>query len=140
MNATDHERAIAALDEMLANNQRTIDNLRAILAADGAGEPMATVELMTVGGWMQRPGRARWLQITAITPCGVVGDRPCWRIDLRQDPDGGFVHVDPAVAYPFLTAEQFDRDCAQEQEDAATDVLHHAEFMAERANPEGQAA
>lgn len=100
-------------------------------------EPLATVDVMTVGGWTKMPGRQRWRKIVAITEC-VMGPNgnACYRIDFADGgPDGSYVHVTKWSPYPFLTAEQFDTACDRErdtQEDEADDRLHHAEWKAGR--------
>lgn len=130
---TDLDRALALLDEILANNQRSIDNLRAILdpptqKGEPTREPLATADTMTEGGWVRFPGSLRWRKIAQVTKCHAT----CRRIDFDTfagDRDGTYVHVDPFTTYPFLTAEQFDRDCRQEQEDEAADRLQRAEWL-----------
>lgn len=125
---TDFDRAIAVLDEIKAFNEKAIADLRAILAESETGPlPTATVQTMTIGGWMQRPGSPRWMRIADIKECASTID--CWRIDFDtypRDRDGTFVHVGAGDSFAFLTAEQFDRDCAQEQEDAALSRLAEA--------------
>lgn len=78
-------------------------------------EPLATVDLMTVGGWVKLPGRQRWRKIVGLFECENTDN--CWRIDFPAgDPDGSFVHVTKWSPYPFLTAEQFDTACDRERD------------------------
>lgn len=78
-------------------------------------DPTATVDTMTVGGWVQLPGRQRWRKIINIEKCDLRTDLDCWRVDFPAgDPDGSFVHLSKWDAYPFLTQEQFDRACDTE--------------------------
>lgn len=116
MTMTDEQR-LAALDRIAEE----VATLRAEIAATRAElvpEPTATVEAMTVGGWMKLPGSPRWRPIDAITACRVGEAGACWRIDFdlpATDRDGTFVHVGRDDEFPFLTAEQFDAACTREQ-------------------------
>ena len=107
----------ADLDTVLDRVQNILEQLSDIVEAvrDENLEPTATVDLMTVGGWIKLPGRQRWRRIVGIERCITTYD--CWRIDFPlYEPDGSFVHVDQHTPYPFLTAEQFDRACDRERD------------------------
>lgn len=120
------------LDTVLDRVQGILDQLGGIvddLRTDAGlpSDPTATVDLMTPGGWVRMPGSQRWRRIKHVAKCASTID--CWRIDFDtypRDRDGTFVHVGAGDSFAFLTAEQFDRDCAQEQEDAALSRLAEA--------------
>jgi len=109
------------LDTVLDRVQNILEQLSDIVEAvrDENLEPTATVDLMTVGGWIKLPGRERWRKIINIAKCDSPTDPGCWRIDFPlYEPDGSFVHVDRHTPYPFLTAEQFDTACDRERDTA----------------------
>lgn len=111
----DLDTVLDRVQGILTQLEEVVSGLEA-LGDDLLKDPKATVDTMTVGGWMKLPGRERWRKIVGITKCdeGVIG---CWRIEFATplDPDGSYVHVDKHTAYPFLTAEQFDRACDRER-------------------------
>ena len=105
------------LDTVLDRVQDILDQLGDIVAEirTDLPDPKATVDTMTVGGWVQLPGRQRWRKILNITKCLTSWDENCYRVDFPAgDPDGSFVHLSKWDAYPFLTQEQFDRACDTE--------------------------
>lgn len=92
-----------------------LDDLR-IVAGLAPVDPKATVDTMTVGGWMKLPGRETWRKIANISRCRTTND--CHQVTFADANyrDGGYVHLDPFTKYPFLTAEQFDRACDRERD------------------------
>ena len=109
------------LDNVLDRVASVLDQLGGILDTlrTDAGlapiDPKATVDTMTVGGWVKLPGRERWRKIASITRCHTSND--CHQVVFadKTDRDGDYVHLDPFTAYPFLTEEQFDTACDRER-------------------------
>lgn len=111
----DLDNVLDRVRHYLTQLEEVVSGLEA-LGDDLLKDPQATVDTMTVGGWIKLPGRERWRKIVNIEKCSVPFDPGCWRIDFTAgDHDGSYVHVDKFTAYPFLTAEQFDRACDRER-------------------------
>ena len=132
---TDHDKVLALLDEILANNQRSIDNLRAILdPLTQKSEPTATADTFAAGDWVRLGTSPVWRQINncAYCWCGLVKDgsgAPAEHVVVALTGNADTLHLRKYDQLPYLTDAQFDRACRAEQ-DEADDRLHHAEWGA----------
>ena len=126
---TDLDKALALLDEILANNQRSIDNLRAILdPPTQKGEPTATADTFAAGDWV-RPGTSPvWRQINncAYCWCGLVKDHrgdPAEHVVVALTGNADTLHLRKYDTLPYLTDAQFDRACRAERDEADDRML-----------------
>ena len=124
MTMTDEQR-IAALNRMeqeVLELRRGIAEVRdslppmAVAIANLRKEPRATPDTMTAGGWVRPEGQPRWFQVASVAYCNHPHGRPgdCRRVELMGN--NASLHFNQYDSVPFLTDEQFDRDCQDERE------------------------